>query len=108
MQTLRNFFSSPLRSAAVTFIVTVVVCACVFWAIYDSSNRIIPFADAVMIASEDAGFDEFSVTECTGDLDCSADGSRYYVVQFKGPDQNAYTYYVDAKDGGVITSPEPL
>ncbi len=103
MQTLRLFFSSPLRSAAVTFIVTAAICACVFWAIYDSSNRIIPFADAVMIASEEAGFDESSVTECTGDLDCAADGSRYYVVQFKGPDQNDYTYYVDARDGRMIS-----
>ena len=108
MDNLKKFFSSPLRSALFTLFATLLIVLVVFM-IARENNKIISLSDAIDISMQDMGYNYFddydkNVSMLSGDIDCFADGSKYYKLTLRASDGFDHTYFVWAKSGEIISS----
>lgn len=108
MSKVKNFFSSPLRSALFTLFATLLIVFAVFMIVREN-NKIISLSDAIDISMQDMGYNYFddydkNVSMLSGDIDCFADGSKYYKLTLRASDGFDHTYFVWAKSGEIISS----
>ena len=104
MSKVKNFFSSPLRSALFTLFATLLIVFVVF-AVIMENNRLSSFDEAVEISLKDMGYQSFAeqdeVILLKGALDCHADGSEYYIVILRAKDGFDHAYLIWARSGEI-------